>query len=135
MAQLTITVQNYAHETRTIKIVAMAGAADSSNVADVASAMSGILDEVANDLDIIIDGGELEYVNSTWIGHLTDWYRRLDEKNGRIILANLRPNVHDTLTVVGLLNLIPTYATVAEAKVALTEKVIAASEPRVALTA
>ena len=89
-----------------------------SNVEEVNNAMSTIIGENAC-AHIILEGGELAYINSTFIGYLTDWFSRLEEKECRLSLANFRPNVMDTLTIVGLTHLMQHFPNIEEAKLAL----------------
>ena len=58
-------------------------------------------------------------MNSKSIGYLTDWYTKLTEKKGGIIIANARPNILDILQVVGLTQLIQCVGSVDEAKLAI----------------
>jgi len=127
MAQIQITVSTYEHADRVVKIAGLVGAADSSNVADVDTAVLALFAETDGPLDFILDATDLEYINSTFIGHLTDWYSRLAARDGKVLLVNLKPNVEDTLATVGLLGLISHYGNLAEAKLALTENAPAAA--------
>lgn len=122
MATLQITVSTYEHAGHAVKIAGLVGEADATNVADINTAILTFFEEGTAALDLILDCTDLRYVNSTWIGHLTDWYSRTDARNGRLLLVNLNPQVEDSLSVVGLLHLIPHYANLTEAKLALSEK-------------
>jgi len=129
MAQIQITVSTYDHAGRVVKIAGLVGAADSSNVAEVDTAILALFAETDGPLDFILDATDLEYINSTFIGHLTDWYSRLAERDGKVLLVNLKPNVEDTLATVGLLGLISHYGNLAEAKLALTEHTQETAQP------
>lgn len=121
MSSLQITISTYEHGDHTVKIAGFIGYADATNVAEVDAAVLRLFDEVSGALDLIIDGTDLEYVNSTWIGHLTDWYQRVMAREGKLLLVNLKPQVEDALSTVGLLTIIPHYGNLTEAKLALSE--------------
>ncbi len=69
---------------------------------------------------MILDFAELEYMNSKSIGYLTDWYGKVFENGGKIVITQMKPNILDILQVVGLTQLIKTYSTLEEAKFAIT---------------
>ena len=58
-------------------------------------------------------------MNSKSIGYLTDWYGKITEGNGKIVITKTRDNILDILQVVGLTQLIQCYANEEEAKLAL----------------
>jgi anti-anti-sigma factor len=94
------------------KVVTLNGAADATNVTEI---NNEVLAALAGVQMLVIDGTGLTFANSTFIGYLTDWYSRLQDRGGKLVLAGLTMQVKDTLSVVGLLNLIPNYITVADA--------------------
>jgi anti-anti-sigma factor len=113
MANLQIQISTQEFGSRMAKVATFIGAADSSNVAEVDRQVLAIVETTDT---LLLDCIGLEFANSTFIGHLTDWYSQLTEKGGSIALLNLQPNVLDTLQVVGLLNLIPHFHSFAEAE-------------------
>ncbi len=60
-------------------------------------------------------------MNSKSIGYLTDWYGKIIEGKGKIVIAKARSNILDILQVVGLTQLINCYNTLDEAKFALLQ--------------
>ncbi|MFA6520763.1 MAG: STAS domain-containing protein [Candidatus Gracilibacteria bacterium] len=120
MAQITITVEDIAGVAadRQIKLVRFAGQLDESNVDEKAKEIYELINKATLPFFMIFDYEKLEYMNSKSIGYLTDWYTKLSEKKGGIIIANARPNIMDILQVVGLTQLIPCVGTVDEAKAA-----------------
>ena len=123
MAQVTITVEDIPSgaQGKTVKLVKFAGQLDESNVDDKAKDIYAIIDAVPSGLKLIFDSSGLEYMNSKSIGYLTDWYTKLSERGGGIIIAQARPNILDILQVVGLTQLIPCLDTVDMAKVEVTK--------------
>lgn len=120
MAQITITVEDVVSTVadRQIKLVKFAGQLDESNVDEKAKEIYDLINKATVALFMIFDYEKLEYMNSKSIGYLTDWYTKLSEKKGGIIIAAARPNILDILQVVGLTQLIPSVGTVDEAKAA-----------------
>lgn len=121
MAQIILTVEDVpsAKPDKKIKLLKFAGQLDESNVDDKAKEIYDVIAATPQGLSLIFDFEKLEYMNSKSIGYLTDWYSKLSEKKGEIIIATARPNILDILQVVGLTQLIKCVSTVEEAKVAL----------------
>lgn len=101
-----------------IKLIAFNGQLDESNVDEKAKQIYEVINSVPQGLWLIFDFEKLEYMNSKSIGYLTDWYTKLTEKKGGIVIAKAKPNIMDILQVVGLTQLIPCVATIEEAKAA-----------------
>ena len=104
----------------TVKIVKFSGQLDESNVDEKAEMIYKLIEEFPKNLNLIFDFAELEYMNSKSIGYLTDWYGKVYENGGRIVIAQTRPNILDILQVVGLTQLIKTFPTIDEAKFAIS---------------
>lgn len=118
MAQIIITVEDIpaASADKKLKLVKFAGQLDESNVDEKAKGIYDLMSATPQGLFLIFDFEKLEYMNSKSIGYLTDWYTKLSEKKGGIVIANARPNILDILQVVGLTQLIKCVPTVEEAK-------------------
>jgi stage II sporulation protein AA (anti-sigma F factor antagonist) len=52
---------------------------------------------------------ELTYLNSKSIGYIADVAQRTEDGNGKFALCALTSEVHDTLDLVGITNIIPVY--------------------------
>lgn len=117
MAQITITSEDIPSTItgRTVKIVHFSGQLDESNIDDRAKDIYEIISNANGALYMIFDFANLEYMNSKSIGYLTDWYTKLSEKKGAIIIAQARPNILDILNVVGITQLIKAVASIEEA--------------------
>lgn len=118
MAQIITTVEDLlaSGSDKKVKLVKFTGQLDESNVDDKAKEIYDLINSVPQALFLIFDFEKLEYMNSKSIGYLTDWYTKLTEKKGGIVITNARPNILDILQVVGLTQLIPCTATLEEAK-------------------
>lgn len=121
MTAVTITIEDLVtgSETKKAKLVKFAGQLDESNVDEKAKLLYQVIEEGGENLVLIFEFSDLEYMNSKSIGYLTDWYGKLSAKNGKIVIAHARENIVDILQVVGLTQLITCYATVEEAKLAV----------------
>ncbi|MBS4534939.1 STAS domain-containing protein [Clostridium sp. D2Q-14] len=54
------------------------------------------------DSNIIIDGKDLEYIDSTGLGVLISGLKRLKETDKNITIINLRPNISKLFEITGL---------------------------------
>lgn len=121
MTQVNITIEDIPATTPGLnaKIVKFQGQLDESNVDEKAKIIYTLIEQNPQNLFLLMDFEELEYMNSKSIGYLTDWYGKISEGKGRIVIAKARSNILDILQVVGLTQLINCYNTADEAKFAL----------------
>lgn len=120
MSQITISFEDVTatNAGRTIKIAHFTGQLDESNVDEKAKEIYDVIQKTSSPFYFIFDFAGLEYMNSKSIGYLTDWYTKLSEKQGNIVIAQARPNIVDILSVVGITQLIKSVSTLEEAKLA-----------------
>ncbi len=52
--------------------------------------------------DIVIDGENLEYIDSTGLGVLMSGLKKLREEQNNITIKNIRPNIQKLLKITGL---------------------------------
>lgn len=104
----------------TVKLIKITGQLDESNVDEEAKKIYDLIEQNPKNLNLILDLEGLEYMNSKSIGYLTDWYGKVFENGGKVIIAKAKPNILDILEVVGLTQLIKNYPSVEEAKAGLT---------------
>lgn len=53
-------------------------------------------------LDILINGNNLDYIDSTGLGILMGIYKKLKENNLNIKITNLKPNIYKLFDITGL---------------------------------
>lgn len=106
---------------KVVKQVAFIGQLDESNVDSQAKQIYELLDGLPNGSALIFDFSGLEYMNSRSIGYLTDWYSKMTEKGGKLVITSVRDNIEDILKVVGLTQIIEFYISNEEAKLALVK--------------
>ena len=118
MAEVIITVEDVPSQNpdRHVKLVKFTGQLDESNVDEKAKIVYEIIQSTPQNLSLIFDFSGLEYMNSKSIGYLTNWYTKLSERKGSIVIAQAKSNILDILQVVGLTQLIKCVGTVEEAK-------------------
>lgn len=118
MTQATITVEDVQspNANEIIKIVHISGQLDESNVDEKIQEIYKLVEATPKGLNLVFDMEHLEYMNSKSIGYLTDLYGKISEAGGQVAIAKAQPNILDILQVVGLTQLIKTFATVDEAK-------------------
>lgn len=104
---------------RVVKQAAFVGQLDESNVDEQAKKIYELLETMPEKSALIFDFAGLEYMNSRSIGYLTDWFSKMTEKGGTLVVIQARDNIEDILKVVGLTQIIDFYLTVDEAKLAL----------------
>lgn len=121
MTQANITIEDLAGNNPNVvaKIIKFQGQLDESNVDEKAKLIYSLIEQQPQNLYILLDFSDLEYMNSKSIGYLTDWYGKITEGNGRMVIAMAKSNILDVLQVVGLTQLINAYNTLDEAKMAL----------------
>lgn len=59
---------------------------------------------------ILLNLVELKYLNSKSIGYIADIFSNLEDVGSKMVLSNILPEVHDTLDLVGILQIIPEFA-------------------------
>lgn len=118
MTEVIITMEDIPSpvQGQTVKLLRFQGQLDESNIDEKAKLIYQIIEQNPQNLSLLLDLQNLEYMNSKSIGYLTDWYGKISEKNGKIVIANARANILDILNVVGLTQLIPCYSNLDEAK-------------------
>lgn len=117
--ELIISDVNLDNSDRIVKQIAFIGQLDESNVDEQAKKVYELLETLPEKSALIFDYGELEYMNSRSIGYLTDWYSKMLEKQGKLVVVKARDNIEDILKVVGLTQIIEFYLSLDEAKLAL----------------
>jgi len=122
MAEANIAIEELPSKEPNSKAVLLtvSGQLDESNVDDKAKEVYKVFEDNPGKLSLIFDFAGLEYMNSKSIGYLTDWYGKIKEKGGTLIIARTKPNINDILQVVGLTQLIKTYESLDEAKQVLS---------------
>lgn len=98
------------------KLITVSGQLDESNVDAKAKEIYQVLETTQGKLSFIFDFAGLDYMNSKSIGYLTDWYGKVTERGGKVLIAHAKSNIKDILQVVGLTQLIQMFESLDEAK-------------------
>lgn len=125
MTQATITIEDIPASLQgtLAKLIKFVGQLDESNVDEKAKTIYAIIEQSPKNLFLLFDFEGLEYMNSKSIGYLTDWYGKVTEGGGKIVISKAKSNILDILQVVGLTQLINCYPTLDEAKFALLQPI------------
>ena len=91
-----------------IKIFSFHGELDETNVD---STFPNIIADIGNfsGARTLFNFGALTYLNSKSIGYIADIAQRSEDGGGKFALCCLTSEVHDTLDLVGITNIIPVY--------------------------
>ncbi len=120
MTEINISIEELLNqEDKVVKIYKFQGQLDESNVDEKSKIIYAEIEKHPKKLNMIMDFEMLEYMNSKSIGFLTDWYSKVTEGEGKIVIAKAKANILDILEVVGLSQLITCYPSLEEAKMAI----------------
>jgi len=98
------------------KQVRFVGQLDETNVDEEAKQVYAIIDAFTETPQLIFDFSGLDYMNSKSIGYVTDWYSRVTEKGGKLVIAQPKPNIVDILKVVGITQIVSVLDSLEEAR-------------------
>lgn len=91
-----------------IAVVTASGEMDMTELQRVESVMNPLLENNSVAM-VVFDVSELSYMNSRSVGLLMNYYGILKERNRQLILVGLQDGVKDTLSLVGVTQLVPIY--------------------------
>lgn len=97
-------------------VVTIIGQMDESNADANAPQIYEIIEKIPSEGNLILNFSGLEYMNSKSIGYTTDFYNKMTEKNGKLVIAEAQEQILDILNVVGLSNVVPLVSSIKEAK-------------------
>ncbi len=106
----------------TAKTIKFVGQLDESNIDLNSKTIYEIIAQHPKELFLLLDFSRLEYMNSKSIGYLTDWYGRITEGGGKIVISSPPASVQEILQAVGVTELVKCYNSLEEAKFQLFQK-------------
>lgn len=71
---------------------------------------------------LIFDFSKLKYINSDGIGFIATLNAKLVKKNAKLMITNLQPHVADVFDAIGILNVLPMYASRSQAIAAIKKQ-------------
>jgi anti-anti-sigma factor len=80
----------------------LSGEIDQLNIEKLALPVVEQIKTLPNGATLVLDFSAIEYINSTFIGHLASWYKDVQKKEGQIVLKNTNDQIKDVLDLVGL---------------------------------
>ncbi len=131
MTEATMLIEDVASTdtSKIIKQVIFSGQLDESNIDEKSQTIYQLITQFPKGLNLIFDFEKLEYMNSKSIGYLTDWYGKVTEGGGHLVITKAKPNIVDILSVIGLTQLIPMFGSLDEAKFSLLNATPAPATP------
>lgn len=115
MAQIQITFTDKQIAGKDVKVIIFNGQLDEMNVDTEAQKIYKMITEIPQP-NLLLDFGDLTYMNSKSIGYVTDWYSKTAEKNGKIAIVRPRPNIMDILKVVGISQIVNIFDSMEDAE-------------------
>ena len=97
------------------------GKLDESTTDSVADEIYKILEENNDQKYFIFDLESLEFLNSKAIGYFVDFFKKISEKNGKLVFSKLNDYVFDILDLVGVTRVIEISDTLEEARLLISE--------------
>lgn len=86
--------------------IKISGEIDASNLVEKVQPVSDLLKTLAVGSTLVLDCGDLVYINSTFIGYLAAWLNELQAKRGHLVLKNTNKDIQEVLELVGLTKVI-----------------------------
>lgn len=80
----------------------LSGDLNQVTIVDYSTHINGLIDSITSPSILILDFAEVNYMNSTAIGYLADWYNILEDKASQIKIIGAIEGIIDTLSLVGL---------------------------------
>jgi stage II sporulation protein AA (anti-sigma F factor antagonist) len=82
--------------------IMLEGEIDPINIDKLAMPIAEKIDNMPQGGRLVLDFTHLNYINSTFIGHLASWYKQVQKNGGQIALKNTNEQILDVLDLVGL---------------------------------
>lgn len=104
-------------------VVTVIGQLDESNVDERAKDIYAVIEKLPAKGAIIFNFSEFTYMNSKAIGYTMDFFNKMNEKEGMMIIAEPQEQIEDILNVVGASQVITIVHSLQEAKELVEEKI------------
>ena len=101
-----------------VRIVHFTGSLDATNLDLAEAKVDEMLLPEGTVTKIVFDFTNLDYLNSRAVGFLVSLSQKVAAAKAVLVLAGLKPNVEDIVTIVGLNQIIPVVKSVEDAKYA-----------------
>ncbi|MDD2565760.1 MAG: STAS domain-containing protein [Candidatus Gracilibacteria bacterium] len=97
---------------KSVFTIKLSGKLDQVSILDYNKSVVDLIDSNTEPFVIVLEMAEVEYMNSTAIGYMAEWYNIFTQKGGEIAIVGAQENIEDTLDIVGLASRIKMYSTV-----------------------
>lgn len=116
MTPIDIIVDPISDGDKPVQVLHFSGQLDETNVDDEAKSIYGLIDKNPEGTCYIFDFENLAYLNSKSIGYVTDWCAKVNDKGGKLIIAQIPENISEILDAVGLAKIVTVCDSIADAK-------------------
>ncbi|EKD29276.1 MAG: hypothetical protein ACD_78C00458G0003 [uncultured bacterium (gcode 4)] len=96
--------------------VQLSGQLDQTSILEYNTSIMELLTNNTDPFVLLLEMSGVDYMNSTAIGYIADWYNTLSENWGEIVVVGAQENIKDTFDIVGLANRVSLYDTIDEFK-------------------
>lgn len=86
--------------------IKLTGELDQSNIEAKLAPVVDQVETIPQGGILKLDFSEVDYINSTVIGHIASFHNVLQKKGGKLLLANVNEAIREVLDLVGLLNVL-----------------------------
>ncbi len=83
---------------------------------DNVETLKNLVEKTEPGANLIFDFTTMNYLNSYAIGHLVNWYNKVKEQGGKILIVGANKNVEEIFSVLGIDKLFETFADMAAAE-------------------
>lgn len=97
---------------KSVFTVQLIGQLDQITIVDYNKTIMDLIDNNIDPFVMLLEMSQVEYMNSTAIGYLADWYNTFSQKWWDIVIVWAQENIEDTLEIVGLASRIKLFPTI-----------------------
>ncbi len=100
---------------KVIILIELTGQLDETSSEKIAEEFYKLIDSNEEGTGFIVDFKHVSFMNSRSIGYFIDFYKKIEKKGGKIVIARASENIVDIVNVVGLSNFYKIYPSIEEA--------------------
>lgn len=100
-----------ADKTKNLQVVTFNGDFDKVGFSDIKDKITDFV-KAFELKSMIFDFTNLKYINSEGIGYLMEVHTHLIQRDHKLVIVGLNPNVKDVFSAIGIMEIVPVFATV-----------------------
>lgn len=99
-----------------LKIIEIEGSIDTATTAELDKTVSNVIEKIDKPgISIIFDFSKVNYINSTGLTKIMNYYMNIMRRGGVLKIANVAKNIYEIFNIVGATKIIKFYSTLNEA--------------------